>query len=95
MIDLYLWVLHALGTPLDNMLCIITKNLANVIEPGTDLRCIPRLDGRGSVEIEAGNSVPFDPATFRNQSALNQHVLPRSPGHLLNRPVLVQPCAWI
>src|SRR5262245_9004583 len=95
MVDFYFRMLHPLSTPLDDVLSIIPKEFVNMLKPGTSFCGISQLDRRGSVEIEAGNPVSFDPATFGNQSALNQHVLTRSPGHLLNRSVLVEPCARI
>src|SRR5262245_53520797 len=95
MIYFYLWMLHPLSAPLDDVLCIIAKDLVDVIEPGTGLSRIPRLDCRRFVKIETRNIVPRDPAAFGYQSVTNESFFAWSPGHLLNGPVLVEPCARI
>ena len=47
----------------------------------------------GSIEIEASGSSFSEPASVRDQSIMNQHLLTRSPSHLLHRPMLVEPYA--
>jgi hypothetical protein len=88
-VDLHFWMLNPLSAPLDDMLCIITKEFVNVIQPSARLRSITRLHIRSYVKIEAGNIVSGDPTSLRYQPVVDEDFLARDPCHLLDGPVLI------
>src|SRR5713226_4621554 len=93
MVDFFLWALDQVREPLHDVLGIITEHLADVIEPRAGLCRVAWSDRRRPVEIEAGHIVPSDPSAFGYQSIADQHGQAGRPGHLLNRPVLIEPRA--
>ena len=65
----------------------------DVLEPQLCLRRIAVLDHRRAIQIEAPGTLAVDPSAIGDQSALDKRGLTRSPDHLFDGTILVQPGA--
>ena len=65
-VDLLAWSLHPLRKPLHDMVGVIAKHAAYVIEPGAGVAGITWLERRRAIQIEAAHPAALDPAAFRD-----------------------------
>ena len=82
-----------MGEPRDDVIGVVRIDLTDVIEPGIGFLGVAQHKTRRAVEVEAGHIFALDPAAEDDQPVLDQHRQARAPGHLFDRPVLVEPSA--
>src|SRR5262249_58740235 len=92
-IDLVSRALHAVRQPVKQVLNVVAKHAAHVVEPWPGLGGSAGDDRRCSIEVEAFNAAMLDPAAFGDQSAVNNHWQAGRPCHLLDRPMPIEPRA--
>jgi len=86
-----MWALHPVRKPRDDMVCVITENPVDVIDPPIGLRRVAMFDRRRPIEIKTAHSGPLDPSAFSYQVVRDQHGQTRCPSHLLHGLVAIEP----
>src|ERR1700720_1428742 len=93
MINLVLRSLHSVPQPLDDMVDVIGKDSAPVVDPRPGLCRVARPDCRRAIEVETAHIAPLDPPPLGNQPVPNDHRQTGRPSHLLDGSVLIEPQA--
>src|SRR5262249_51315940 len=94
-VDLLLGSLYPLRQPPDDMVRVPrgVEDAAHVLDPRAGLGGVAHLDAGRPIEVEAGHALAAHPAAVDHQPVGNELRQAWAPGHLLNRPVLVEPTA--
>src|ERR1700758_2828708 len=83
--NLFLWPLHPMCEPLDQMVGISGIDLADMIEPRPSHSRIAVLERRRSVVIEDTGTPTHDKTSGGDEPVFNDHWISRCPSHLLGR----------